>query len=71
MPKILVDNRVMIDTEELSWISVSGKQIFFCMKNTTERTSIWLDSEKEARYVFGRILNIMEVPEEHKIEVFA
>lgn len=70
MSKIMIDNNLIINMDNIDEVYMSNCTIQFLYKNG-KRHGYTFDSHKETRYVFGKIANMMEIPEEHKIEVFA
>lgn len=69
MAKIMIDDDLIIETDRVDEIYLKERYIYILYKSG-QRHSYYFDSSKEARYIFGKIANIMNIIEEHKIEVF-
>lgn len=69
MAKIMIDNDLIINTDELEECYRHEKTIYFAYKSGERRSYHW-ESKKEAQCIFGKIANLMLIPEENKIEVF-
>lgn len=69
MAKIMIDDDLILDTDRVDELYYKDDSILILYKNGA-RHSYRFDSPKEAKYIFGKIANIMNIIEEHKIGVF-
>jgi len=69
MAKIMIDDDLIVETDRVDEVYLRQCTISILYRNGA-RHSYSFDSSKEARYVFGKISDIMNIVEEHKIGVF-
>ena len=66
MAKIIIKNRIIIETDAIDELYREEKRINLLYKSGAERR-YFFDSIKEAEYIMGQISNFLEIPEENKI----
>lgn len=69
MAKVLINNKIMIETNDVSWTTLDGKIIWFGFKNISESKKAYFATEKEADMIYQHLMVFMEVPKENMIEV--
>lgn len=69
MAKIMIDDDLIIETDRVDEVYLKERYIYILYKSG-QRHHYYFDSPKEARYVFGKISDIMNIVEEHKVGVF-